>query len=367
MTTLNVERGSVELRGVSKRFDGATNAAVTQVDLSVQAGERFVIVGPSGSGKTTVLRMVAGLESPTHGTVAIDGRNTGLVAPHKRGVAMVFQQPAVYPQLSVFDNLAFGLRARGVARRERSTRVNEVADWLGLGAMLNRRPRTLSGGEIQRVAIGRAAITRPAVLLLDEPFSSLDTPLRASTRDALLDVHQRLGGTLILVTHDQTEALAVGDRIALMRSGSLEAVGTPRELYDAPPTTFVGGFLGDPSMNFLPCKIDGANIAIEPRDATSQALQLSSLRGIPSASTVLGIRPEFVDLETENAESVRCAGVVERVEMRGHEVIVLLRVAGHLIAARSAPKTALRTGDAITVSLQTDQIRFYDRMGKLCA
>ena len=250
----------VELREVSKRFAGASDLAVSGVNLRVIEGERFVIVGPSGSGKTTVLRLIAGLEVPTSGEIRIGDSRVNEVPARRRGVAMVFQHQALYPHLNVFDNLAFGLRARRVPRAELVERTEAVASWLGLSPFLGRKPKALSGGERQRVAIGRAVVTRPSVLLLDEPFSGLDAPLRASTRDTLLDLHRRLGGTLIMVTHDQDEAFAIGDRIALMRGGKVEQVGSSREIFDRPANRFVAGFLGDPTTSFRPDRSEGDSV-----------------------------------------------------------------------------------------------------------
>jgi ABC-type sugar transport system ATPase subunit len=241
---------SVAFRGVGKRF-GAVDA-VRDLTLEVTDGELMVLVGPSGSGKTTALRMLAGLEAVDGGTIEIDGREVNRVAPRERDVAMVFQDYALYPQMTVRDNMAFGLRRRRLARGEISRRVTETCRTLGLDDLLDRRPRELSGGQQQRVALGRALVREPRVLLMDEPLSNLDAQLRVQARAEIRRLQREVGTTTVYVTHDQVEALTLGDRIAVMNEGGLEQVGTPEEVYDEPANVFVGGFIGSPPMSFLP-------------------------------------------------------------------------------------------------------------------
>jgi ABC-type sugar transport system ATPase subunit len=244
----------IELHQVSKAFaPGAP--ALDRIDLVIAEGERMVVLGPSGSGKTTLLRLIAGLETPDTGTIRIGGLDMAGVPPHRRDVSMVFQNPALYPHLSVFENLAFGLRARGVARAERRSRVQAVAEMLGVGRLLNRRPAGLSGGERQRVALGRAVVREPRVLLLDEPFSNLDDPLRAALRGELVEVHRRYGCTVVHVTHDQSEALSIGQRLAVVHEGRIMQVDTPEGIYERPAQRFVASFVGSPGMNLLPCEV----------------------------------------------------------------------------------------------------------------
>ena len=251
---------SVTFRSVSKRF-GAVEA-VRSLTLEVADGELMVLVGPSGSGKTTALRMLAGLESVDAGALEIDGRVVNSVVPRERDVAMVFQDYALYPQMRVRDNMAFGLRRRRLARAEIDRRVTETCRTLGLDELLDRRPRELSGGQQQRVALGRALVREPRVLLMDEPLSNLDAQLRVQARGEIRRLQREVGTTTIYVTHDQVEALTLGDRIAVMNEGALEQVGTPEELYDAPANRFVGGFIGSPPMSFLPW--DGALLGVRP-------------------------------------------------------------------------------------------------------
>ena len=251
---------SVEFRGVSKRF-GAVEA-VRELTLDVADGELMVLVGPSGSGKTTALRMLAGREAVDACEVAIDGRVVNRVAPRERDVAMVFQDYALYPQMTVRDNMAFGLRRRGMERAEIERRVRETSRTLGLDELLQRRPRELSGGQQQRVALGRALVREPRVLLMDEPLSNLDAQLRVQARGEVRRLQQEVGTTTVYVTHDQVEALTLGDRIAVMNEGRLEQVGTPEELYDQPANRFVGGFIGSPPMSFL--ELDGTTVGVRP-------------------------------------------------------------------------------------------------------
>ena len=251
---------SVAFHGVSKRFGRVE--AVRELTLEVADGELMVLVGPSGSGKTTALRMLAGLEAVDDGRVEIDGRVVNGVAPRARDVAMVFQDYALYPQMTVRDNMAFGLRRRRLPRGEIDRRVSETSETLGLGELLDRRPRELSGGQQQRVALGRALVREPSVLLMDEPLSNLDAALRVQARGEIRRLQREVGTTTVYVTHDQVEALTLGDRIAVMNEGRLEQAGTPEQLYDEPANVFVGGFIGSPPMSFL--RWDGALLGVRP-------------------------------------------------------------------------------------------------------
>ena len=251
---------SVAFRGVSKRFGRVE--AVRELTLEVTDGELMVLVGPSGSGKTTALRMLAGLEAVDDGRIEIDGRVVNGVAPRARDVAMVFQDYALYPQMTVRDNMAFGLRRRRLPRGEIDRRVTETSETLGLGELLDRRPRELSGGQQQRVALGRALVREPSVLLMDEPLSNLDAALRVQARGEIRRLQREVGTTTVYVTHDQVEALTLGDRIAVMNEGRLEQTGTPEQLYDEPANVFVGGFIGSPPMSFL--RWDGALLGVRP-------------------------------------------------------------------------------------------------------
>ena len=286
---------SVAFRGVSKRFGRVE--AVRALTLEVADGELMVLVGPSGSGKTTALRMLAGLEAVDDGRIEIDGRVVNGVAPRARDVAMVFQDYALYPQMTVRDNMAFGLRRRRLPRGEIDRRVTETSETLGLGELLDRRPRELSGGQQQRVALGRALVREPSVLLMDEPLSNLDAALRVQARGEIRRLQREVGTTTVYVTHDQVEALTLGDRIAVMNEGRLEQAGTPEQLYDEPANVFVGGFIGSPPMSFL--RWDGALLGVRPEHVRpwSDGL-LGPIEGRVAYVEALG-RETLVGVETD--------------------------------------------------------------------
>lgn len=335
---------TVELRAIRKSFPGGIEA-LGGIDLAVLDGEFLAIVGPSGSGKSTLLRVVAGLESPSGGTLWIGGSRADGLAPRERDAAMVFQDPAPFPHLSVFENLAFGLRARSFPKAEIRPRVEETAALLGLADCLGRKPAALSGGQRQRVVLGRALARRPGLLLLDEPFSSLDAPLRASIRADLSDLHRRLGTTTLFVTHDQAEALALGDRVAVLDRGRLAQVGTPSEVHDRPASRAVGAFLGSPPMSFLPAHLVGD---IERRDAAHE----------------VGIRPEDVHLSAPEGEPSGLLATVTRLEPRGHETIATLDLRGHGLAARLPASRRIAVGERVAVRLDLARASWFDREGR---
>jgi ABC-type sugar transport system ATPase subunit len=366
----------VELRGLGKVFPNGVEA-VSGVDLSVAEGELLAVVGPSGSGKSTLLRLVAGLESPTAGAVLIGGRDVTGLPPRDRDVAMVFQEPALYPYLAVFDNLAFGLRARGAVRAEVKERVEAVAGSLGLSGVLGRRPGTLSGGQRQRVALGRAVVRRPAVFLFDEPLSSLDAPLRASVRGDLIDLHRRLGATMIYVTHDQGEALALGDRVAVIDRGRVVQVASPGEVYERPATRSVAGFIGNPPMNLLACEVleSGREEAVRLAIAGSAervefALPDGRWTGLLSrrheGRVDLGLRPEHVRLSRAGesldpgATWLDHPATVLRVEYLGHESVATLGLGPWVLACRVPTTARVRAGEGCAVGLVLDRASWFD-------
>ncbi|HEX9755817.1 MAG TPA: ABC transporter ATP-binding protein [Gemmatimonadales bacterium] len=315
---------TVALEHLSKEFDGT--AVVRDLTLDIPDGELLVLVGPSGCGKTTTLRMIAGLEVPTSGRILIGGEDVTAVEPGDRDIAMVFQNYALYPHLSVGENLAFGLRMRRVAAAEVRRRVGEVAAVLGLEPLLDRKPAALSGGQRQRVALGRAMVRDPRVFLFDEPLSNLDAQLRAHTRTELARLHRDLDATMIYVTHDQTEAMTLGGRIAILHRGELQQMGTPLEVYDRPASRFVAGFIGAPSMNFLSGRLEGEPGAM--RFASPDLGASLPIRGgeQPDAPVVLGIRPEQVRLAREDVPSGATVDAIVRViEPLGSETLVVCR------------------------------------------
>jgi ABC-type sugar transport system ATPase subunit len=321
----------VEFDRVTKRFDSVE--AVRELTLEAGDGEFLVLVGPSGSGKTTALRMLAGLESISDGEIRIGERVINRVAPRERDIAMVFQDYALYPQMTVYDNLAFALRRRKAAKDEIDARVRRAAGSLELEPLLERKPRQLSGGQQQRVALGRALVRDPQVFLMDEPLSNLDAKLRVQTRGEIKKLQQQVGTTTVYVTHDQVEAMTMGDRIAVLNEGRLEQVGTPAELYEDPANTFVAGFIGSPGMSFAPA----SRLGLEPRDA------------------VVGVRPEFARLWRDGLVGP-FDGTVEYAEALGRETFlgvdgIVLHVEG-----RAAPQV----GEAVKYGLVREGLRFFD-------
>jgi ABC-type sugar transport system ATPase subunit len=321
---------SAAFHGAAKRFGEVE--AVRDLTLAVADGELMVLVGPSGSGKTTALRMLAGLEAVDAGRIEIGERVVNDVSARDRDVAMVFQDYALYPQMTVYDNMAFGLRRRGLPRAEVERRVTENGQALGLGDLMQRRPRQLSGGQQQRVALGRALVREPLVLLMDEPLSNLDAQLRVQARGEIKRLQSEVGTTTVYVTHDQVEALTLGDRIAVMNDGALEQVGTPEELYEHPANVFVGGFSGSPAMSFLP-REDG---------------------------TVIGVRPEHVRLWADGLVGP-IDGHVAYVEALGRETLIGVdtEAGGRLVAAVEG-RARLQPGEPLRLGLVADGLRRFD-------
>src|ERR1700760_3964472 len=297
--------GQVVLKGINKFYDGVH--AVKDVNLQIRDKEFVVFVGPSGCGKTTTLRMIAGLEAISSGDISIDGNVVNQLAPMDRDIAMVFQNYALYPHMSVYDNMAFGLKMRKFERPEIDQRVRDAADILGIGELLKRKPRQLSGGQRQRVALGRAIVRHPQVFLFDEPLSNLDAKLRVQMRVELKKLHERLGTTAIYVTHDQVEAMTLGDRVVVMRDGRVQQVGDPMELYNEPANRFVAGFIGSPAMNFAPVRIAAQNGSLW---AESDDLRIKvpapiapRLGRYAGKEATLGVRPE--DLRIANGADTK--------------------------------------------------------------
>jgi multiple sugar transport system ATP-binding protein len=346
----------VAFRHVTKVFDGKV-VAVDALDHTVADGEFMVLVGPSGCGKTTALRMVAGLEAPTSGTIEIGGRVVNELSPKARDIAMVFQNYALYPHMTVEQNIAFGLRRHGFPRREISGRVQEVSAMLDLHELLQRKPAQLSGGQRQRVAMGRAIARHPQVFLLDEPLSNLDAKLRTQLRADLKRLHQEVRTTSVYVTHDQVEATTLGERIAVLNKGRLQQVGTPREVYSRPANLFVAGFIGSPPMNLLAGHTSDGELRL---DGTS--VGDARLAG-GCAEPVVGLRPEALRLRRETNRSPVVRYVVDVVEPMGHEVIVHGRLAadaGSEAVTRLDARDEPRPGDVLELTFEPEDLHLFD-------
>ncbi len=361
----------VRLEKLSKVYDRAHAPAADSVSLEVRHGEFMVLLGPSGCGKTTTLRMIAGLESISSGTLSIDGRVVNNVPAKDRDIAMVFQSYALYPHMSVADNLAFGLKRRSVARAEISRRVAAVADTLGLSDLLARKPHALSGGQRQRVALGRAIVRDPKVFLFDEPLSNLDASLRVSTRAEISKLHRRLGATMIYVTHDQVEAMTLGQRICIMNGGKIVQVGAPLEVYRRPANTFVASFLGNPPMNLLPARL--AQVKPTLRVALGQnTLELPSRRyqSLPAGAEIsLGIRPENIADRVGSADPGRLAKIeaeIVQIESLGAETILAARIPGidREVMARIGPQCDAAVGERRVLWLDLAAMHLFDAEGQ---
>jgi multiple sugar transport system ATP-binding protein len=346
---------------VTKSF-GSEAIAVNDLNLEISDGEFLVLVGPSGCGKTTALRCVAGLETITEGKLLIGDRVVNDVVPKDRDIAMVFQSYALYPHMSVYDNLAFGLKLRKIPKPEIDRRVREAADILGLEKLLTRRPRALSGGQRQRVALGRAIVREPQVFLMDEPLSNLDAKLRVQTRAEILRLHQRLKTTVIYVTHDQVEAMTMGDRIAVMRDGLLQQVGTPEQLYEHPANIFVAGFIGSPAMNFFAAQTDGSTLRIGELEMPTDGKVAEIVAGLEDGSSItFGFRPEHLELgEGAPANALRIPANAEVVEFLGDEELIHARAAGGEMIAVVSSDHRLKPGDRVEFWLALPKVHLFD-------
>ncbi len=314
----------ITLEGVSKRYPNGTEA-VASTHLSIEDGEFFILVGPSGCGKSTLLKMIVGLETPTSGEVRVDGRAVTGVDPKDRNMAMVFQSYALYPHMTVRQNIEFPLKLAKLDRGEVDARVRRTAEILEIGELLDRKPGALSGGQRQRVAMGRAIVREPVAFLLDEPLSNLDAKLRVQMRAEIARLQKRLGTTTIYVTHDQTEAMTLGDHLAVLRKGRVQQVGTPRELYERPRNLFVAGFIGSPGMNFLPARVEDGRLIL-PMLALPLPSELRDQLPSGRAGYVAGIRPEHLHAVTTREAGASFRAPVEVVEWSGADVYVHLEI-----------------------------------------
>ncbi len=370
---------SLSLRGIYKKYPGGV-VAVSDVNLEIRDKEFIILVGPSGCGKSTTLRMIAGLEEISEGELYIGDRLVNDIAPKDRDIAMVFQNYALYPHMTVFENMAFGLKLRKVPKDEIARKVEEAARILDLSHLLDRKPKAMSGGQRQRVALGRAIVRSPKVFLLDEPLSNLDAKLRAQMRTEISKLHKKLGTTFIYVTHDQTEAMTMGDRIVVMKDGFVQQIDTPQNLYEQPVNKFVAGFLGSPQMNFIDAVLKktasqqyyvefGSEDSRSGRGTKYQIILPESkvvpdLEKYVDREVTLGIRPESVHdeemyLSTATTGIVDCN--VEITEMMGAETFLYLECEGIPITARVSPRSTAQAGDVIKIALDPNKVHLFDK------
>jgi multiple sugar transport system ATP-binding protein len=358
---------TVTFEHVTKRYGDVT--AVDDLSLTIGDGEFMVFVGPSGCGKTTSLRMVAGLEDITEGTLRIRDVVVNDVAPKDRDIAMVFQSYALYPHMNVYDNLAFGLKLRKVDKKEIDRRVKEAAETIQLTGLLERKPKELSGGQRQRVALGRAIVREPAVFLMDEPLSNLDAKLRVQTRAEIARLHKRLKTTIVYVTHDQVEAMTMGERIAVMSQAKLQQVGAPQELYDRPVNRFVAGFIGSPAMNFIGVELVGSGEAAVLRGEGIEVPLPRHFREAMAAASgrqfTLGIRPEHLDVVATGAADATVRARADVVEYLGNEELLHVVIAGADVVAVVSADRRVRPDDEVTVHIPLDKIHLFDAESEL--
>lgn len=351
---------NVKISGLHKHF--GTVHVLKGIDLEIPAGEFTVLVGPSGCGKSTLLRTIAGLEEVEDGDIKISDQIMNEVRPRDRNIAMVFQNYALYPYLNVFENIAFGLRARKMPNDEIRARVVSAAEMLGISSLLERFPRQLSGGQRQRVAIGRAIVRQAQLFLFDEPLSNLDAQLRDEMRGEIKKLHQTIDVTMIYVTHDQIEAMTLADRIVLMREGRIEQVGAPLELYERPASQFVAGFLGGPKINFIPGDVN--------TNGTSNAIRLADGEIIPlparainwPKSIILGIRPQYLDRATSSAhqDDFRFSRVIDLIQPTGSRTYITVKLGGYDVVAETESTERGRVGDILELSFNLSHAVFFD-------
>ena len=364
---------SLSLQHINKTYPNGFEA-VKDFNLEIADKEFIIFVGPSGCGKSTTLRMIAGLEEISSGELKIDGRVVNDVEPKDRDIAMVFQNYALYPHMTVFDNMAFGLKLRKVPKDEIKKKVEEAAKILDLEKLLDRKPKALSGGQRQRVAMGRAIVRNPKVFLMDEPLSNLDAKLRVQMRSEIASLHNRLKATIIYVTHDQTEAMTLGTRIVVLKDGVIMQVDSPQKLYNEPNNLFVAGFIGSPQMNFIDavCKVEGERVTLN-FEKTSVVLPPAKAKklidgGYNGKTVVMGIRPEDIgdsQIEIEAHKDTVFETDVTGYELLGSEVLLYFNVAGTAMTAKVDSRTTARMGDHITLAIDPEKIHCFDKETEL--
>ncbi|MEF9933864.1 MAG: sn-glycerol-3-phosphate ABC transporter ATP-binding protein UgpC [Clostridium sp.] len=355
---------TLTLQNISKEYKNSSKA-VDNVNINIENKEFLVLVGPSGCGKSTTLRMIAGLEEPTEGTIHIDNRDVTNIEPKDRDIAMVFQNYALYPHMSVFDNLAFSLKVKKLSKSEINSKVEQTAAKLQLTEYLKRKPGQLSGGQRQRVALGRAIIRQPKLYLMDEPLSNLDAKLRVQMRAEIIKLYNEANASVVYVTHDQTEAMTMGSRIVVMNNGVIQQVDTPHNIYNNPANLFVAAFIGSPQMNFFECKVveENSNIKLllnnQHLEIPDETASLLSSKGYVNKSVKIGIRPEHVIYEDESSKN-KISTKVEFVEMLGHETFVYTIYNDNRVALLVDPSVMLLPNQNISINLDTRKLHIFD-------
>ncbi|MGI6095191.1 MAG: ABC transporter ATP-binding protein [Lachnospiraceae bacterium] len=364
---------SLSLQHINKAYPNGFEA-VKDFNLEIEDKEFIIFVGPSGCGKSTTLRMIAGLEDITSGTLKIGDRVVNDVEPKDRDIAMVFQNYALYPHMTVYDNMAFGLKLRKVPKDQIDKMVKEAAKILDLDKLLDRKPKALSGGQRQRVAMGRAIVREPKVFLMDEPLSNLDAKLRVQMRIEISKLHERLGATIIYVTHDQTEAMTLGTRIVVMKDGVVQQVDTPQQLYNCPDNLFVAGFIGSPQMNFLDAEVEEAgsdiNLVVGAHKFTLPKAKAEAVKakGYVGKTVIMGVRPEDVhDSESfiQSSPNSVFEAPIHVYELLGAEVYLYFDFEGTAMTARVNPRTTARTGDTVKFALDMEKVHVFDKETEL--
>ncbi len=357
----------VQLEQVCKVYDNSFEA-VKSVDIEIQDKEFIVLVGPSGCGKSTLLRMIAGLEDISSGTLKIDGKVVNHVPPKDRDIAMVFQNYALYPHMSVYDNMAFGLKLRKFSKAEIDERVKEAAEILDLAQLLDRKPKALSGGQRQRVAVGRAIVRKPKVFLFDEPLSNLDAKLRVQMRTEISKLHSRLESTMVYVTHDQVEAMTMGDKIVVLKDGVIQQVDSPLNLYNHPVNKFVAGFIGSPAMNFITGTIKKNGQLVFVSDSIKLALPDASAHNhavFENQTVTLGIRPEHINYLSDAGRRDSITATIEVIEPMGNETVLYVKAGKIELTARILPQSGLQVGTECKLSINQDKIHFFNSEEKI--
>lgn len=356
---------NLNFKSIGKVYAGGIRS-VSNFNLTIENEEFIIIVGPSGCGKSTVLRMIAGLEEISEGELYIDGILVNDVEPKDRDIAMVFQNYALYPHMSIYDNMAFGLKIRKTPKKEIDARVKKVAAILGIEDLLQRKPKALSGGQRQRVALGRAIVRNPKVFLMDEPLSNLDAKLRVQTRSEIVKLHKRLKTTFIYVTHDQTEAMTMGDKIVVMKEGVIQQFASPQEIYDFPINMFVAGFIGSPQMNFIEGTLVQSNQSLLFQNNENRLKMDPDVwerlreKGYTGRSVVIGVRPEDVRI-TDGMKENGLSGVVEVVENMGSEKFLYLNNGNENISAKVGRETMVEPGDSVSIGFNLSKVHFFDK------